>query len=695
MRYSAAIVLLACAVCARAGSYTTYIGDANQYQVSAIAADADGNTLVAGSRVIVPGSFYQGELTDVFVGRLDVSGSFTLLATFSGKDSDQANAIVLDPSGNIYVVGSTTSTDFPLRNALQTVEYGGGTGFLIKLSPDGTLIYSTYLGGTAGESSLFGVAADSAGNAYVTGTTAAPDYPHTAGMPNDPVWNAPIQLLSGAFFAKIDPAGSQILYAGALTGPEHTCSGGSSCFLSPLYASGSAIAVDPAGNAYIAGSTSGTGLATTSGALLTTGVGGFVLKVNASGNGLAYATYLGPGNVEPGVGTEGADFVKAIAVDEAGNAYLAGYTGDPAFPATAGAFQTSLAIPPEQPPNSISPSDAFVAKLNPSGSAMVWATYLGGTGEDAANTLGVDSAGNVWVSGTMQSSDFPTKAPGFPNGSEFIAELDPTGSTLLYSAQFPANTVGTVLALDTGGTLHAGGATGLISAFPAGSAPGQTSAPWIFGVANAAGGALSGRLAPGELFSIYGLNLGPAVPVTASFDASGFLPTTLGGAQVTIDGIAAPLLYVSETQINAVAPVELTPGATTMQVTLNDTTLPDFRVEVDVAAPEVFGVAINQDGTVNSQANPAPAGSYVSVWATGTGYFPGSDGQMATDANPFCSLIGYCEVLDAGGNPINASYIGAAPGTVNGLVQINFPVGSEIGYYFSVDGISSDLFIVY
>ena len=711
MQNSVVIALLACAVCARAASYTTYIGDANQYQVSAIATDANGNTYITGSRIIEPNAPSPNGVgvTDVFVSKLDPSGNLTLLGTFSGKGIDRANGIAVDPAGNIYVVGDTTSTDFPLHHPLQSVVYtalegiGDGTGFLMKLSADGTVLYSTYLGGTAGYSSLASVAADAEGNAYVTGTTAAQDYPHTPGMPADYVSSSGIYDFSGAFFAKIDPAGSQILYAGALTGPVPGCQTnleGSSCLLSSAPTSGSAIAADPAGNAYIAGN-AGMALPTTPGALLTKGIGAFVAKVNSAGTGLVYVTYLGAGSLDPTVGTLATDFVSAIAADGAGNAYISGFTADLAFPATAGAFQTVLAGPATPP--FVGPYDAFVAKLNPTGSAMVWATYLGGTNTDQAQTITVDSTGNVWVSGTTKSADFPTTVSVAPGGSEFLAELNSTGSALSYAALFPGDTVATALAVDAGDTVHVGGATGLISAFSPGSGPGQTSTPWIFGIANAAGGVVLGRLVPGELISIYGMHLGPAAPVSATFDAAGFLPTTLGGVQVAINGTPAPLLYVSATQINAVAPLVLTAGsAAELQIAQNGTPWPAFRVMVDIAAPQVFqnsngsAVAINQNGTLNSKTNPAPVGSYVAVWATGTGYFPGSDGQMATGANEFCSLGGYCNVISVlDGTAVNLYYIGAAPDTVNGVVQINFQVTASQSYYLSVNGLSSDPFGVY
>jgi uncharacterized protein (TIGR03437 family) len=713
MQSSAVIALLACAIAAHAASYATYIGDANQYQVSAIATNADGNTYITGSRIIVPASSspYRAPVTDVFVGKLDPSGNLALIGTFSGKGTDQANGIAVDPSGNIYVVGNTTSADFPLHNPLQGTSYTGeadmlaGSGFLMKLSADGAAVYSTYLGGAAGPSSLYGVAADSKGNAYVTGTTLAHDYPHTPGMPTSPVYCCYEQAISGAFFAKVDPAGSQIVYAGALTSPVPACESaveGSSCFLSSVYTSGLAIGVDPAGNAYIAGNAGGEGLPTTPGALLAAGIGAFVAKVNAAGTGLVYVTCLGAGDLQPMVGTVATDRVSAIAADGAGNAYIAGSTADPEFPATPGAFQTALAG--QVAPPFVGPSDAFVAKLNPSGSAMVWATFLGGTGADAAQTIATDSTGNVWVSGTTGSANFPTTMSVTPNGGEFLAELNSTGSALSYSALFPSDTVAQALAVDASGSVHVGGANGLISAFPAGSAPGQTSAPWIFGIANAAGGVLSGRLAPGELIAIYGLHLGPAAPISATFNAAGFLPTTLGGVQVTINGIEAPLLYVSETQINAVAPVELTTGATELQVVQNGAPVADFREIVDLAIPQVFrnpdgsAAAINQDGTVNSQANPAKAGAYVAIWATGTGFFPGSDGQMATRADLFCTPeLYYCGIV-YNGNPVSVAYTGAAPGMVNGVVQVNFQVTLPLGpiyYYLSVDAINSDGFTVY
>jgi uncharacterized protein (TIGR03437 family) len=692
LRYWRLILAAACALSSAAADYTTYIGDQYTYHVTAIAADSHGNTYVTGSRAVVPASAYNlHSLSDVFVSKVDLLGNPVLVATISGNGSEQANGIAVDPSGNIYLVGSTTSTDFPLLHPLQTLN---GGSFLVKLGPNGSVIYSTYMGGTKGRNTLNAVAADAQGNAYVTGETFASDYPQTPGLPAGSVSGASIGGVSAAFFAKISPTGNQILYAGGIAATNRACSCCSSCFLSTLATAGVSIALDAAGNAYIAGNTNGLGVPATMGGFKTDGTGAFVAKVNASGTSLAYLTFfagLPPGYVPPG-GASAPTLAFSIGVDASGNAYVAGSTWDATFPATPSAFQSKFAggnvLFPDIP-------DGFVAKLNPIGSALVWASFLGGTALDQANTIAVDAGDNVWVTGITQSADFPVSS-GFPGGGEFLVEFNPPGSSLLYGARFPGDTVGAALALDASGVLHAAGDTGLVSAISPGAKPGSR----IFGVASAAGGNLAGRIAPVELISIYGLDLSPAAPVSATFDADGFLPTTLGGIQVTIDGTPAPLLYVSATQINAVVPLKLssTSLASFLTVTTNGTSLMPFRLMADLDNPKVFlradgtVAAINQDGTPNTATNPAQAGSYVSIWATGVGGVPGlADGQMATTAqNSTC-----CVIYDLFQNAyvIGPAYAGAAPGTVNGVMQINFQ--PEAGHTYYLNGNVDNVFSLF
>ena len=162
----------------------------------------------------------------------------------------------------------------------------------------------------------------------------------------------------------------------------------------------------------------------------------------------------------------------AIAVDSAGDAYIAGETNDPNFPATAGAFQSS--VPGGAGANQLSspPFSAFVAKLNPTGSAMIWASYLGGNAYNDAHNLGVGANGDVWVSRTTDSSNFVASLV-VADGSEFLTEFNPTpGSALLYSARLPTNSIGAALAIDASGAIHTAGETGIVASFSPALAPG-------------------------------------------------------------------------------------------------------------------------------------------------------------------------------------------------------------------------------
>ena len=244
-----------------AANYTTYIGDpSGSYGVSALATDANGNTYVTGSRNLDFGS-------DIYVSKIDSNGNLALLASFGLVPSsvvqlvNGGSAIAVDANGNIFVAGATPRPDFfPVVKAVQSTPAMNRemTGFLVKLSPNGTILFSTFLGGTQGPSSMSAIALDSQGNVYVAGTTWASDYPHTPGLPNDPVSASGPGMVSAAWFAKISGDGSRILYAGGVSSGSHECGEGSSCFLSPIETGGAAIATDPAGNAYVAGNSYGT-----------------------------------------------------------------------------------------------------------------------------------------------------------------------------------------------------------------------------------------------------------------------------------------------------------------------------------------------------------------------------------------------------------------------------------------------------
>lgn len=698
-----------------ATDYTTYIGDEFPYKVTAVATDSAGNTYITGSRNGISGPVTAVLVTspvivtepaaapsDIFVTKLDPSGNILFTTTISGKGSDQANAVALDPSGNIYIAGSTTSANFPLRGALQDVASPSGTGFIVKLSPDGgTVFYSTYFGGTLGASSVTALAVDASSNLYVTGYTYASDFPTTPGLPAGNVHFNGVPNYSGAFFAKLAPAGNQILYAGLIAGQTLACAGGggSTCFLYSRNTSGAGIGVDASGNAYIAGNTNTVDVAGTTGTLLAQGIGAFVAKVNANGTALVYLTFLSAADygVSP-FPLNPATSVAAIAVDAAGDAYLTGSTSDPHFPATPNSFQPVFAGPLASTTfGPAPPTDAFVAKLKPDGSGMVWATYLGGESADAGQALTIDGLGNVWVSGTTSSSTFPN-ANGWTQGGDFLVEVNSTGSKLPYSAEFPSGSSAQAVALDPSGTVHVSGSTGLVSTIT----PAQPFASRIFGIDNAAGGSLSGRISPGELISLYGPGLGPSTPVIAAADSSGFFPTMLGGVQISINGIAAPLLYVSSTQVNAVVPFEVTADGATVQLSIASHELPEFRAMVDSTAPAIFtnatgGGAVNQDGSLNSATNPAQAGSVVSIWATGTGPAPRTDGQVVTSAlNDCSSCVVYVDFAS-----VNVLYAGSAPSLIAGVTQINFQLpanpdeGSPLPVNLAAGGRSSGTILVF
>ncbi|GEM_PF-950934 len=684
---SLALVLIIgqAAACLGAAGFTTYIGDEFVYQVSAITTDAAGNTYLTGDRLIpqFPGSAAISgiTLTDVFVTKLDASGRIVFTTALSGKRSDHANAIAVDPSGNIYIGGATTSPDFPLSKALQSTRSVNRTGFLVKFSPDGgTILYSTYFGGASGESAVSALCADPQGNLYVTGVTGASDFPHTPGMPGGPDAFHPIawSIAGGAFVAKLAPAGDRILYAGVITGKTLGCVPGGLCWATPAYTSAAALAVDPAGNAYLAGNTNTLDLPVTPGALQPAGIGAFVAKVNAGGTGLGYLTYLVPKRYIFNVMADSDTTLNAISVDAAGNAYLAGATRDTKFPTTPDAVQPAFGGVPSLTPEIAALPDAFLAKLLPDGSGFAWATYLGGINEDAAAAVAVDAAGGVWASGITNSAAFPN-ANGWFSGSDFLVRVNPGGSALTYSARYPSATVSQALALDpAAGLVHAAGSAGVVVAIAAGQP--VTSA--VFGITNAAGEPLTGRITPGEVISIYGAHLGPATPVSGAFDASGFLPTTMEGVTVTIAGHAAPLLYVSDTQINAVVPVAASWTEHSVTVVTAAGAPPPFRAMVVDAAPGIFthsdgsAAALNQDNSINSPANPARPGSIVSVWATGAPGFWTADGQMLTAADNQCLLL--CHIEAVSGEPIEVRYAGSAPGMVTGITQINFRLPNQL-----------------
>jgi len=367
-----------------------------------------------------------------------------------GSGDDFGYGVAVDSAGSAYVTGQTFSTDFPTTpGALQTVCGGDGRGcykygvaFVAKLNPAGSaLVYSTYLGGS-GNDYGYGLAVDSAGDVYVTGQTLSPTFPTTPGA-FQTICQRPCSAHGNAFVTKLNATGSALVYSTYLGG-SGTDWGGS-------------IALDKAGNAYVTGGTASADFPTTPSALqIVCGDVGcalgdaFVTKLNAAGSALVYSTYLGG---------SGIDYGRGIAVDKAGNAYVTGGTVSSNFPVTTGAFQTVCGDP------ECTLGDAFVAKLDPAGSALIYSTLLGGNGYDLGTAVVADGPGNAYVVGWTGSSDFPTENPIQPyyagGGDAFVAKLNASGTALTYSTYLGGSGEdnGNSIAIDSTGDVYVAGGT--------------------------------------------------------------------------------------------------------------------------------------------------------------------------------------------------------------------------------------------
>ncbi len=372
-----------------------------------------------------------------------------------GSGYDYGASIAVDAAGDAYVTGQTSSTDFPVTSgAFQKVNNaaakGGYNAFITKLNPAGTgLVYSTYLGGS-GQDYGEGITVDSAGNAYVTGQTYSTDFPVTS----DAFQRANHSTNGGnAFVAKLNPAGTALVYSTYLGGDGNSEGSGDN---------GHGIAVDTSGDAYVTGAASSTDFPVTSGAFqkvnnaaANEGSNTFITKLNLAGTALIYSTYLGGSRGDGGIG---------IAVDTSGDAYVTGASSSTDFPVTSGAFQKANNATAKFPYN------AFITKLNPAGTALIYSTYLGGSDEDYGIGIAGDTAGNAHVTGIAFSTDFPVTPGAFQkvnhtaaqNGfNAFITKLDPAGTALIYSTYLGGSSLddGASIAVDTTGNAYVTGIT--------------------------------------------------------------------------------------------------------------------------------------------------------------------------------------------------------------------------------------------
>ncbi|MEW6736371.1 MAG: SBBP repeat-containing protein [Acidobacteriota bacterium] len=413
-------------------SYAKSLRGNSEDEGISITVDANGNAYITG--VTNSGNFPTGNPLqavyagsgDVFVTKLNTSGELVYSTYLGGSNSDQGNGIAIDSLGNAYIAGTTSSINFPILNAVQSSNAGRDDIFIAQLSASGTLLYSTYLGGDNDDRGN-SITVSSAGNAYVTGETRSTNFPT-------------INSLQATYSGNIDAFISQLSTSGTLL--YSTYLGGSNFDI------GNGITIDSAGSVYVAGQTRSNDfplskpLQATNGGLEDV----FVAKLDPDGNSLNYSTYLGGGNIDVGL---------SIAVDNTGNAYVTGITSSRDFP-TVNALQAAYGG---------IPSDAFVVKLDASGSKLLYSTYLGGNNDDRGLSIGVDTIGNVYVVGSTASPNFPLANPmqAIHGGSldAFTAKLSSTGDRLIYSTYFGGNDLdlGRGMAIDANGAAYITGSS--------------------------------------------------------------------------------------------------------------------------------------------------------------------------------------------------------------------------------------------
>lgn len=374
----------------------------------------------------------QGQL-DTLVAKFSPTGTLVFATYLGGTNGEVGLNIAIDATGNMYLVGGTLSTDFPTVNPLQSANRakpGAESAYVTKLNSTGnTLVFSTYFGGQNQRLGLglgdqaIGITVDSNNNVYFCGFAISPDFPVTPG-----VFQNKRRGGFDAFIAKLDPNGTSLVYATLLGGDGNVVQGANS------------IVVDSGGNAYVVGVTASRNFPTTSGTVQEQFGGAtdlFISKINPTGSNLVFSTYLGGGDTEDAVPAQGGGFFtdfNGITLDTMGNIYIASYTVSANYP-VANAIQNTYGG---------GARDAVVSKLDPTGSKLLFSTYLGGTRSDGSfGDPSLDAKGNLYIAGDTFSNDFPTVRPiqNSNGGGEdaFVVRIDQVNNRLDYSTYLGGN----------------------------------------------------------------------------------------------------------------------------------------------------------------------------------------------------------------------------------------------------------------
>jgi uncharacterized protein (TIGR03437 family) len=630
-------------------AYSTYLKDG--FTPKAMVSDAQGNLYLAGKTVTDPVS---GSTTAV-VAKFDPhAAGFLYLAYLDSTASDDVRAITVDSAGNAYVTGATVNPNFPATGGkLAALPTGlqDPRSFVTKLSPNGTVIFSVLLGGSAG-STAEAIALTPQGQILVSGVSASSGFPITAGA------YTVADSKQHPFLMELDATAATVISSATGIG-------------------GSSIALDASGNIYVAGSTTLLDYPTTPGAYQTTftpaftcsglcqvstpGGQQYLSKVNPSGSQLIYSTGINGAMAYRSSSTQN----TGLAVDASGNAYVTGVLDGGAYP-----FTTA---PPANPPYEF----GFLTELDSVGATVLYSIPIGGGG------IGIDSSGVLYTAGILTNANpglnvtytpvaVPTSLAWVPSqclpnsiaadSEAYVMKLDTASGAMLDTQWIDGSALtASSLALASGRVWLAGASQladvpitpGAVS--PASLHPGLLPGAYLSAVdfsqtgASASGGPQiaclvdggnlmhAGPLAANQLLTIFGVNLGPAAGVVAPDGED----SSIAGVTVIFDGNPAQLLYVSASQINVVAPASFAQNAVTvMQVSVNGSATSPRQLPVtrsnpnllaDLAANEiacpnahqtaqgVSPVATNADGSRNSCANPARLGSVVSFYVHGIG----------------------------------------------------------------------------
>jgi uncharacterized protein (TIGR03437 family) len=689
--------------------YSTYLGGALNDFASGVAVDSNGNAIVVGATNSsdfptttgalytqyrgannVQPNFGPSIAGDGFVTIVNPTGTALSYSTFfGGSGRDGISSVAVDAQNNIYVTGITLSSNFPVTTGAAQATFKGvtqnvngasivpGDAFVSKLSSAGALVYSSFLGGALQDAGM-AIAVDSTGAAYVAGGTLSTNFPVTTGAAQatfkgtGKVGTVGEAYGGDGFVTKVNPAGTSFVYSTYLGG------GGDEAVLG--------IGVDASGNALVTGFTLSTDFPTSGDALQKTNAGfggqglapyptygfdservrntgdGFLTRLSSTG-AITYSSFYG-GSRD--------DLAMALAVDPAGNAYVGGITLSTSL-AGVGASSAQPAFGGAGP--QFPRGDGFVARfdfggvLAPTPAKVNVVTGFSGTG--AVST----ALATPFTVEVLDVAGAPVQGVTV-NFTATNATVNPASGTT--NAQGRASTTVTL-----GATAGTGSVTATVAGIPAATASLTINAvapsgPVVKAVVN--GASYLNALAPGSWISVY-------LDVTASAlaQASGTLPTTLGGFRVLAGGRAMPLLAIiplspSGTQINAQLPYETAPGNTTITVEQNGAVSAAFAATVQASAPGIFlfgdnrAVAqnINPDGTVtlNTAQTPVPAGDYIILYLTGQGPLdnPVATGGVASGSPLSIPTLPYSAKL--GDTEIPIAFLGMTPGNI-ALAQAN------------------------